>query len=277
MAAHCMASISLWMRPLFGIFGPFSPTFLVLLLTAVVNIEAEEGPSPTSQMEERQFLLLGQVFKVLSFVIRQTCFQLDKADLVLATSSSQSIFDALVCMTCISLIWIPVSIEKVEQEGSKRKKTYSCYNCLQKQPAPVEVNAENNDSENQTCSHFNEEDPNLIDYRIPVLTGNIYKKFGEANPWTVDELLSAYWGNSGFDEVSGQGINNWVSCQNQTTIYFHFILANLLTQYERVLRLAENRTEFSFPAHGLFLSVTLPWILVFFTILAILLLCARCN
>ena len=104
MAAHCMASIIVWMRPLFGLFGPFSLTFLVLLLTAVVNIEAEEGPSPTSQMEERQFLLLCQVFKLLSFVIRQTCFQLDKADLVLATSSSQSIFDALVCITCISLV-----------------------------------------------------------------------------------------------------------------------------------------------------------------------------
>ena len=104
MAAHCMASISLWMRPLFGIFGPFSLTFLVLLLSTVVNIRAEEGPSATSQMEERQsFSFFGQVFKLFSFV-RQTCFQLDKADLVLATSSSQSIFDALVCITSISLV-----------------------------------------------------------------------------------------------------------------------------------------------------------------------------
>ena len=98
--AHCMASSRGWKGP-FGLFGLFCLNFLVLLVTAVVNIEAE-GPSATSLMEERQSFC-SSFFKLFSFFARQTCFQLDKTDLVLASTSSQSIFDAL-GLVCIASI-----------------------------------------------------------------------------------------------------------------------------------------------------------------------------
>ena len=90
-----MTRLKVWEMLLIGVFHPSLLIFHSLLVGCIVQTEAEE-PSLTSELEERQLFFFFHQFWI--FFPRQTCFQLDKSDLVLAATSSQSIYDALVCI-----------------------------------------------------------------------------------------------------------------------------------------------------------------------------------
>ena len=102
---------------LIGVFHPSLLIFHSLLVGCIVQTEAEE-PSLTSELEERQLFFFFHQFWI--FFPRQTCFQLDKSDLVLAATSSQSIYDALVCIALYEYIAVPylfvISVPNINTE-----------------------------------------------------------------------------------------------------------------------------------------------------------------
>ena len=114
-----MTRLRVWKMLLIGVFHPSLLIFHSLLVGCIVQTEAEE-PSLTSELEERQLFFFFHQFWIFS--PRQTCFQLDKSDLVLAATSSQSIYDALVCIALYEQFNSSFHLKRLSKAGQRGKK-----------------------------------------------------------------------------------------------------------------------------------------------------------
>ena len=114
-----MTRLKVWKMLLIGVFHPSLLIFHSLLVGCIVQTEAEE-PSLTSELEERQLFFV--LSSNLDFLSRQTCFQLDKSDLVLAATSSQSIYDALVCIALYEQFNSSFHLKRLSKAGQRGKK-----------------------------------------------------------------------------------------------------------------------------------------------------------